>query len=1116
MKAAVLVLGLVACLGCGTSAGSAAISVDVGGSDSGLDVRSLTDAGVDVAAVDQAIPDAWVEPEAPTAETVPADAAVAPGEPGYPCESGADCNEAFCIQTGDGKQCTSTCLDECPFGWKCLLHEPSLPDQIYICAPLFSAICRPCAVNQDCWANGVDAGEACVSLGPPGNFCGGACAADPDCPDGYRCDEVTDTSGSTLLQCVPEEEECQCRPWFVDEGAGTDCYVENEWGVCHGSRLCKAGGLSACDAAAPAEDLCNAADDDCDGSVDEAGSGGPCQIQNGSGSCPGTLLCVGGQTLCDGDQPAPEACDGKDNDCNGEVDDGFPDTDKDGTKDCLEVDIDGDGVPDLDDNCPKDPNPQQADFDLDTVGDACDPDDDNDLVADAEDCQPLNQQVSPKSTEECDGHDDNCNLLVDEGFADSDADKLADCVDPDDDNDGYEDALDCLPLDPASHPAAAEACDGMDNDCDGSADEGFQDTDSDGVADCMEEDKDGDGLPNWQDNCPAIPNPGQENKDGDLLGDACDDDVDGDGVPNGLDNCPDLFNPLQSDADADQLGDPCDADADGDGLGNGKDNCPLVSNWDQANLDGDQQGDACDDDDDNDGAADIADCAPFDDAIHPGAKESCDGIDNDCDGLTDELFPDQDLDGLKNCVDPDDDEDGDPDLTDCKPLDKEVFAGATEACNGQDDDCDGSVDEAFGVLLCGQGACQHTIPMCENGALQFCNPYLGAKAEKCDNLDNDCDGLVDEELGTIECGFGVCHHSVVACSEGTPQVCDPQEGAKPETCDGSDEDCDGLVDEDLGKQSCGLGACAHTEDACVNGTLHPCNPLFGAGLEACDGIDNDCDGSTDEAGAAGCATYFPDQDLDGHGGGDGLCLCLPDPAYPALAADDCNDADPTVNPDSEEICFGADKKDTDCNGAVDDDLAIRIVRLSQGSNANPEAWQPWKSQLQSLGYTVEMDASVQTLAAIPNLAGVDLLWAHSAGSYGFSENAALLADYVKGGGTLWADDCSAPDDWNQAAASFAGSVVSQAEAALKLSSQFLPNDHPLYSVHYVFPSGCPTTQWCPDNRTRAIIVDGMAGVLVNIDDYPCGLCNAGNQNDYKAGLEAMTNVAIYAATKHCK
>jgi endonuclease G len=318
----------------------------------------------------------------------------------------------------------------------------------------------------------------------------------------------------------------------------------------------------------------------------------------------------------------PEVCDGVDNDLNDGVDEGFTDTDQDGTADCVDTDDDNDGVsdaaeiaagsdplnaastPEVCDGVDNDLNDGVdegfTDTDHDGQADCVDPDDDNDGVSDAAEIAAGSDPLNAASTPEvCDGVDNDLNDGIDEGFADTDHDGHADCVDPDDDNDGVSDSAEIAagsdPLNAASTP---EVCDGVDNDLNEGIDEGFTDTDHDGQADCVDADDDNDGQSDANEiacgSNPLDANSKALDTDGDNIPNCVDADDDNDGVSDASDNCPLTANADQTDTDHDGQGNVCDADDDNDGVLDGADNCPLVANANQADADHDGIGDVCD------------------------------------------------------------------------------------------------------------------------------------------------------------------------------------------------------------------------------------------------------------------------------------------------------------------------------------------------------------------------------------------------------------------------------------------------------------------------------------------------------------------------------------------
>ena len=383
---------------------------------------------------------------------------------------------------------------------------------------------------------------------------------------------------------------------------------------------------------------------------------------------------------------------------------------------------------------------------------------------------------------------------------------------------------------------------------------------------------------------------------------------------------------------------------------------------------------------DGDGYDADEDCDDNNSVVSPAAEEICDGVDNNCDGqidegVTSEWYADTDDDGF-----------GDPDSTtwscsppegyaatgtDCNDADSESYPGAPERCDGVDNNCDGQIDEnvttVFYADTDGDGFGDPAA------AVEDCDPEPGYVAdgtdcddtdplsfpdaeEVCDEADNDCDTLVDEDVTTTyyqdtdKDRYGVADETTEACSaptgySETPGDCDDADSAinpdAQEVCDSADNDCDTLVDDDDDSLDASGGGTWYADDdgdsygdpndstdACLqpSGTVSDdtdCddanNTINPAASEVCDEVDNDCDTLVDDDdGSLDTSTgdtYYTDGDGDGYGDPDDSTDACDQPSGTVSDDNDCDDTDSAISPSASEVC---DEVDNDCDGDTDD------------------------------------------------------------------------------------------------------------------------------------------------------------------------------------------------------
>ncbi|MEZ4267711.1 MAG: MopE-related protein [Myxococcota bacterium] len=700
-------------VGAGDVAGDAIVLPDAA-VDAEVDAAVDADAGAEIADGDAGSDGPDGSDAAPPDDGTPGDASQG-GEFGAACEDGSTCFSGFCVEGPNGPQCTSLCQSPCPSGWACK-GVGGAGDVTFICVYDHVSYCAPCETKADCdhpLTPGAD--NRCVAApGGAGSFCATACVGG-GCPDGANCEALPD--GKTV--CRPADGVCACSGYAVRVEATTECSVANGFGECFGARGCGAAGLSDCDAAAPAADLCGGLDEDCDGLTDEdflaggsaaaggPGLGAPCDgadaddCDNGTWACSAdglSLVCAG-----EGATGGLEACNGLDDDCDGKTDEDFPG---------LGGKCDGDDS----DQCAEGLLGCNAAGDGTTCGD-----------------------LSGDSVEVCDGVDDDCDGATDEDFGVGDG-----CPGVGACGAGVLECASKAAARCSTNPGGSadesqpEICDGADDDCDGKTDESFG------------------------------------------VGGACE----------GVGAC-----------------------------GAGSVEC--------------------------DGTA-ASRCSTNPGGSEDGAtSETCDGVDEDCDGKTDEDYlVGAVCDGVGKCG---------AGKLECAGLDAAICStdlGGSQAqadvelCNAADDDCDGKTDEAFAVgdACEGEGECGAGVVECAGLQGSRCSSDVGGTAaegaaEVCDGLDNDCDGLSDEGYGVGQAceGVGACGAGVFECAGLLAAGCSTDPGrsadeAGAETCNGVDDDCDGKTDEDFGVGGAcdGVGACGIGKVECAGAAATRCSTDVGA------------------------------------------------------------------------------------------------------------------------------------------------------------------------------------------------------------------------------------------------------------------------------------------------
>lgn len=380
------------------------------------------------------------------------------------------------------------------------------------------------------------------------------------------------------------------------------------------------------------------------------------------------------------------------------------------------------------------------------------------------------------------------------------------------------------------------------------------------------------------------------------------------------------------------------------------------------------------------------DCNDGNSAVHPGASEICNGIDDDCAGGADDG-----LTFLNYYTDGDSDGFGDMSAsavnscsavagsvtnnTDCNDANNSIYPGAEDICNGGiDDDCDGISDEdgiwvvyyydndgdTYGDPDNAGSTCSGPPPSYVSDNTD-CNDEDAAvnpgASEICNSVDDNCDGNIDEGVTTTFYAdadgdnYGDDLSTIEACDlpEGywySGGDCDDNDymtnpGSFDDVCAGIDRNCDGMVDlaphvllyADADGDGYGsdidynyFSVCALPTGYVENGG--DCNDgnasTYPGAVEICDGEDNDCNDAIDDG--LTFETWYADNDADNYGDAfNTTSTCNGMPSGYVTDASDCDDTQSTVYPGAEEICDGLDN---DCDGDYDEGIATASITPS--------------------------------------------------------------------------------------------------------------------------------------------------------------------------------------------